>query len=269
VSIPTGDMGDRDQWMTMFSALDDASVDALLDGRALPDGELHDVAEVVERLRASARREPVPPVSAALRAQLRGANVVPFGPALAARRSMRRGVLAAAAAAAVVLVGVGADQNRLPANVQDVVASAAELVGVDVPTSDERPAAGVGSTQSSEGAGGTDGSTPGGATPADPGERGDHQPATPAVPPEHAGSDNANGGVGVESTPGASAPGATPPPQGQPDQGGATEKGEPPADPGPTTDAGNADPNASDNPGGGGRATPPTTTETTAGVVAR
>jgi hypothetical protein len=264
VSIPTGDMGDRDQWMTMFSALDDDAVDALLDGRAVPDSELHDVAEVVERLRATARREPVPPMGAALRAQVRGTHVVPFAPALTAHRSVRRGLVAVVAAATVVLVGVGADQNRLPANVQDVVSSAAELVGVDVPASDERPQAGGVSIQGSEGAGRTDGVTPGGATPADPGEPGDQQPATPATPPEHAGSDNANGGVGVESTPGVTAPGATAPepalpPQAQLEDGG-TAQGRPPADPGPTMGADSADPNTGGNAGGGGRATTTTTT---------
>jgi hypothetical protein len=263
VSIPRGDSGDRDQWMTMFSALDDESVDALLDGRALPDDQLHDVAEVVDRLRALAQREPVPPMGAALRAQLRGTSVVPFGAPLAARRSMRRGV-AVAAAAAAVLIGVGADQNRLPANVQDVVSSAAELVGVDVPSSDERPEAGAGgATHRSEGAGRSDGETPGGATPADPGEPGDQQPAIPATPPEHAGSDNANGGVGVEATPGATAPEVTLPPQAQPDPGGGNGKSATPTDPGPATGTDNADPNASGKAGGAGRATPPTTAATT------
>ncbi|MFP5256433.1 MAG: hypothetical protein ACLGI8_11365 [Acidimicrobiia bacterium] len=167
--------------------LDDAVIRG--EGSGLP-AELVPVARVLAALRSHASVEPAPPMSAALRAQLEAPNVV----ALRAARSLRRAAaVAAAAAVVVVVVGVGAAQNRLPSQLQDVVASTAELVGIDVPRSDER-----GSARSGEGhergrddtaphgpAGGgpdPDGSTPGGAIPAVPG--GPDGSATTATPPD-------------------------------------------------------------------------------------
>jgi hypothetical protein len=117
-------------------------------------------------------------------------------------------VLVAAAAvlvAGLTAVSVGAAQNRLPADLQDAVASTADLVGLHVPSSDDRPAdagdarsevgadharddeAPVGAAAGSDGDPGYVGTTPGGALPADPGEVGDDAPATPAVPPDGTG----------------------------------------------------------------------------------
>ena len=97
----------------------------------------------------------------------------------------------AAATAATVLLGVGAAQNRLPAGVQDVVSSTAELVGIHLPHADERGAEHrqdgdvVDADQrGGDGQPGYDGVTPGGADPADPGVAGDKEPATPATPPD-------------------------------------------------------------------------------------
>jgi hypothetical protein len=130
----------------------------------------------------------------------------------------------AAAVAALALVGVGAAQNRLPSGVQDVVSSTADLVGIDVPRSDERHADDdsddgtsdevpstegtevPGSTeQQNQGDPGYEGTTPGGANPADPGTPGDKEPATPATPPSNPGnaggssSGNANNGTGTNN----------------------------------------------------------------------
>lgn len=257
MSIPTGGAGDREQWMTTFSALEDDEVDALFDGQ-VPDGAagLDDLVAVVRRLRASAASEPVPPMSPALRAQILETDALPRLHGARVRRSVRTGLLVAAAAAAVALIGVGAEQNRLPADVQDAVSSAAGLVGIDVPDTADRTAddGATDAVRDAEGDGdqaestGEDGTTPGGATPADPGEPGDKEPAIPATPPEHSGS---GGAGGVESTPGATAPGKDDATAGADDAaGGGTEPTveypEPAAE-----DSGSAD--ASGNPGGSAR----------------
>lgn len=230
--IPRTHADDHDGWMAMFSMLDDHEVDALLAGTSPVDGDLAPVAEVVRALRRMADREPVPPMSGALRAQGASPPVVPIG----LRRATRAALMQAAAAAAVVaLVGVGAAQNRLPADVQDIVSSTADLVDVDVPRSEERHADDVGSGQGgSEGTGnandgtpGYDGVMPGGtdpADPADPGDPGDHEPATPATP-------------------------ATPPAG---NQGGGASNEEPRSEQDPST---NANPNSQTNDTGRGGST--------------
>ncbi len=195
---PDGQSDDRDKWMTLLTAMDDEQMDALLSGTA-PIDALAPIADVVQRLRRSVRREPVPPMGEALRAQLAAAPVVP----LAVRRA--RGSLVKAAAAAVAaafaLVGAGAAQNRLPSGMQDVVSSTAHLVGLDVPTSheddddddDDDGETPVETTGGNGGEPGYEGTTPGGATPADPGTPGDQEPATPATPPEDPGNQDGNG----------------------------------------------------------------------------
>jgi hypothetical protein len=212
---------DGQEWMTMIEMLDEHEVDALLGGTA-PAEELAPVAAVVTRLRERAAAEPAPPMSAALRAQLYAPPVVSLHAHRATRFAFARAAVAAAVAA-LALVGVGAAQNRLPSSVQDVVSSTAELVGIDVPRSDERHATDDGSDDgsddgtsevpSTEGTDGTDGTevpggterqdqgdpghegtTPGGATPADPGTPGDKQPATPATPPSNPGNAGGNSG---------------------------------------------------------------------------
>lgn len=201
----------------MFDTLDDHEVNALLAGTPVGDGDLAPIAEVVRVLRGLAEHEPVPPMSNALRAQLAAAPVVPIGINQAMRTSFVKASAAAAVAAAVALMGVGAAQNRLPSGVQDIVSSTADLVGVDVPRSDQRHAHSSGSESGdlngnqNDSTPGYDGQTPGGATPADPGTPGDKTPATPATPP--AGS---NGGRPADNGPGTEHGPATPAtPQGQ------------------------------------------------------
>ena len=197
----------------MFSTLDDHEVDALLAGTPVADGDLAPIADVVRALRGLAEREPVPPMSDALRAQLAAAPVVPIGINRAMRTSFVKASAAAAVAAAVALMGVGAAQNRLPSSVQDIVSSTADLVGVNVPRADQRHAhsSSVGNGNGNDGIPGYDGQTPGGATPADPGTPGDKTPATPATPP--AGS---NGGRPADKGPGTEhSPATTATPKGQ------------------------------------------------------
>lgn len=210
---------DGSEWMTMIEMLDEREVDALLGGTA-PAAELAPVAAVVTQLRERAAAEPAPPMSAALRAQLYSPPVVSLHAHRAARFALVRAAVAAAVAV-LALVGVGAAQNRLPSGVQDVVSSTADLVGIDVPRSDERHATDddsddgtsdevpstegtevPGSTeQQNQGDPGYDGTTPGGATPADPGTPGDKEPATPATPPSNPGGNgnNGNNGAGVNN----------------------------------------------------------------------
>lgn len=259
--ISGGGSGDGPDEMGMASKVDHDLDDAVIRGETsgLPD-EMVPVAEALSTLRSRALAEPVPPMSAALRAQLDAPNVV----ALRAARSMRRAV--AVAAAAAVVVGVGAAQNRLPSQLQDVVSSTAELVGIEVPRSGER-----GSARSDEGlehgrddtapnpsaAGepGLDGPTPGGATPAVPG--GPDGPATPATPPEQAERPDKP----ETPDPPASEPADPEPPDGPPGQ----DEGTPPSNP---QGAGTGDgatttppshPNGAGNNAGGVSATTPAT----------
>lgn len=203
---------DGQEWMTMIEMLDEREVDALLGGTA-PAEELAPVAAVVTALRERAAAEPAPPMSPELRTQLYAPPVVSLHAHRAARFALVRAAVAAAVAV-LALVGVGAAQNRLPSGVQDVVSSTADLVGLDVPRSDERHATDDGSddgtsdevpsTEGTEAPGSTErqdqgdpgheGTTPGGASPADPGTPGDKEPATPATPPSNPG--NAGGSSG-------------------------------------------------------------------------
>ena len=204
--IPPAAEGDELEWMDVFDELDEDMTEQVLRGRAEEiDPELRDVARVVAALRAGAATEPVPEMSSALRARLR---VGPDPVVVAHRRARRALVLAAACAAVVVALGIGAAQNRLPAGVQDAVSSTAEVVGLDVPSSDDRHAEeedGAEDTRRGQGGGGPVGdvpsggrddgaavgplgeagqpppSTPGGAIPADPAGSG---PAVPASPPD-------------------------------------------------------------------------------------
>src|SRR5687768_12815791 len=88
---------DDQDWMTMFSALDDREVERLLAGTPTADAELAPMAELVAVLRRSAAAEPAPPMTPALRAQLGAAPTV----TLAARQAGRSALLKAAAAASV------------------------------------------------------------------------------------------------------------------------------------------------------------------------
>ena len=198
---PATSIDDDHRWMARLLQLEDHEVDALLAGEPSVDPELAPISDLARALRSRVAREPLPPLGQALRDQLAA------GPARGTPRGTRRSLLAAAAAvvvAGLAAVTVGAAQNRVPADLQDAVASTAELVGIDVPTSEERPAAATpgderrdaGATHGQDdGAPGDpptqdgdvsseDATTPGGATPADPGVPKDAEPATPAVPPD-------------------------------------------------------------------------------------
>lgn len=97
--------------------------------------DLVPLAALIAALRGRVASEPAPPMGEPLRAQVAAPNVV----ALRAARSARRALVVAAAVLAVVaLIGIGAAQNRLPDELQDAVASTAEVLGVDVPHSSER-----------------------------------------------------------------------------------------------------------------------------------
>jgi len=259
-SISREDSADGPGEMRMVSDLDRAQDDAMLSGDAarVPD-DMVAVVRIVAALRARAAAEPVPPMSPALRAQLEAPNVV----ALRAARSVRRAVVFAAAVLAVVaLVGVGAARNQLPGGLQDVVASTAEKLGIDVPRSSER-----GDVRSDEGfehgrddtapdapglvgALGHDGTPPGGATPAIPG--GPDGPATPATPPDHAAPRE-------KEAPQTPAPATPETPESPPGQGGST----PPSNPrGSSGSDGESSPppshpnGGSSNAGGSSGATP-------------
>lgn len=204
--ISPGAAGDEPVEMELTTQVGEDLVAAVRRGEAdRVGGDMAAVAEVLAALRRRAAAEPVPAMRPALRAQLEAPKVVALR---ASARSARRAV-AAAAAVVLAVVGVGAAQNRLPSQLQDVVASTAELVGIDVPESSERDRSGpdeVGGDSTAPDRPdrperpdrpdradrpdrpGGEGPTPGGAAPAVPGSPdGPAIPATPPVPPEQTG----------------------------------------------------------------------------------
>lgn len=195
LNVPTSGRveGDHDVWAAMLDALDEQQMDALLGGSVIVE-ELAPIAEVVRRLRQSADSEPVPPMSATLRALLDEPQV---GVGRHARGSSRHVFLkAAAAAVAVALLAAGAAENRLPAGIQDVVSSSAELVGISVPRSEDRHAEGLGTERPDVGVPDPrdddsspdhEGATPGGAETPTPGTPGDSGPSTEPAPNEGSG----------------------------------------------------------------------------------
>jgi hypothetical protein len=217
--IPARTADAFDEWMARFAELDDAAVDDLLRGETpIGHDDLAPIAEIAAavRQRATARG---PEIGPALRSQIQARPHVPPRYAATARRRLR---LVTAAAAALMIVGVAATQNALPAAAQRFVSDAADLVGLDVPRPDERrgqapedtgePSESTDPTDASEppvttggapsgtpgdgpsSTGGPPEETPGGATPADPGTPGDGEPATPATPPAQSNGGNASGG---------------------------------------------------------------------------
>lgn len=207
------------EWMARFSELDDAAVGQLLRGDT-PAGceDLAPVAELVLTLRERATADG-PQIGASLRAQMQQRpRVAPRYVGVARRR-----LQLAAVAAALVLIGVAASHNALPAAAQRIVSNAADLAGIDVPRPgedrDHPPSTSSAGTDTSGSTGTTDGTetsdpttgtkggapstggppeqTPGGAIPADPGAPHDGEPATPATPPPHSnGGGNGNNGTG-------------------------------------------------------------------------
>jgi hypothetical protein len=178
--------------------------------------DLAPLAAFIAALRGRVALEPAPPMAGPLRAQLAAPNVVALRAARSARRAL---VFAAAVLAAVALIGIGAAQNRLPDELQDVVASTAEVLGVDVPHSsereDDRSDAGLehigddtvpavpAAVPVRDREPGHEGLAPGGALDADPGGAGEQATsATPPVP-EVEGSEKADE---VEPAPRSGAP---------------------------------------------------------------
>lgn len=187
LDVPTAGRveGDHDVWAAMLDALDEQQMDALLGGSALVE-DLAPLAEVVQRLRQSADSEPVPPMSATLRALLD--EKPPVGVARYVPGSSRHAALkAVAAAVAVALLAAGAAENRLPAGIQDVVSSSADLVGISVPRSEHRHAEGLGTKRRDDSAPDHQGATPDGAETSTPGTPGDGDPSTQPAPNEGGG----------------------------------------------------------------------------------
>jgi hypothetical protein len=124
----------------------EAEVEAVLRGRIPADrDDLAAVAALVERLHQLAASEPAPPMRAELRALVAGQAGAEDRFAFLDRRQRRRvGALGVAAAAVVVFgaTGVAAATNSLPSSLQDTVSNVADVVGVDVPRSEDRGHAG-------------------------------------------------------------------------------------------------------------------------------
>jgi len=230
--IPSASRDDDLLWMAQLEDLSEADLDSLLLG-VPPEGaeQLAPLAELAAALRVSALTEPVPPMGVQLRDQV-AAGTASDGPgplALLRRAGSKALLVAAAASAAVALVGVGAARNALPDDLQDAVSAVAGAVGVDVPTSaDGGSEVQISDAPADEEVPGTPDSTPGGATPADPGLPGDRAPATPAVPPPAAGN---GGNQEPGQPPGSNNAGGNQEP-GQPAEGskagGNQEPGQPP-----------------------------------------
>lgn len=135
--IPPGDGDDHDEWMATFRSLPDAEIDDLLAGRAPSSEAAAGLTELVEVLRADARRADAPPMSADLRRQVAGPTPV-ARPLRKRRRALVGGVLGVVLGTSAV--GVAAAQNVLPGPLQDAASSAGGAIGVDLPRADERDA---------------------------------------------------------------------------------------------------------------------------------
>ena len=201
--IPMGPSDDRDQWMAHVTSLSDHDIDELIAGRT-PEGmhELSPVAQVSLALRERTAFETAPAMGPSLRQALADA------PALTARNTGRiRRRLSGMAA-----VGVGALAFGAATAANALVSEAGDVVGLELPHSDDRAHDGAENESGPEattpdddlghgddtstdlGPGAIDEgqpssadvgpppSTPAGTTPADPGTPRDQAPATPAVP---------------------------------------------------------------------------------------
>ena len=203
--IPLGDDDDHDEWMAIFHSLPDREIDDLLAGRPTSSEAAASLAELVEVLRADARRAGAPAMSAALRGQVAGPSVA--RPPRRRRRALVGSVVGLVLGASAV--GAAAAQNALPGPLQDAASSAGSVIGIELPRTEERDsdgddgpdAPGSEGTAGERGSGsGTSQDDPGpaghepptapqgppdttpAATPADPGTPGDREPATPATP---------------------------------------------------------------------------------------
>lgn len=208
------DDDDDDEWMATFRSLPDHEIDDLLAGRVPSSEAAASLAELVEVLRADARRADAPPMSAALRRQVAGPGPV-VRPVPRRRRALVGGVLGVVLGASAV--GVAAAQNVLPGPLQDAASSAGGVIGVDLPRADERDA-----------------------------DDDDHAPETPGADDPGSGNPGADD-PGVEASAGEHGPGSgmsqdDPATAGRPDTDTShrppdtTPGGAAPADPGPPGD---------------------------------
>jgi hypothetical protein len=184
--------------MDRFTPLSDQEIDELLHGRA-PEGhaDLRPVADLAAAVLARRADEPAPVMGYELRRAISDRARPPV-PVLRHPR-WRQALAASAAAAAFGVVGVA---GALPAPIQDAVADAGRVVGVELPRSsdvaDEAPGVETATSVLGDREQGSTGPTaaappdvtPGGAAPADPGTAGDREPATPAIPPAGEGPDD-------------------------------------------------------------------------------
>jgi hypothetical protein len=262
----------RTEWMAPITTLTDSEVDDLLAG-TIPGGndDLAPLAGLATVLRGSALEEQ-PSIGPELRRQLHAA--APPSDLAPVHHLGRRAAVwtGAAAAAALVVLGVGAQGDVLPASVQDVVSSTAERIGIDLPRSADRDQPGRSDEAPPVERGPVEGEDPTDHAPAGPAAgRGDGagsqdrpsggpadrpahstppaQPATPATPAQP-------GAPGQPATP---ATPATPAQPGQP--GGQSDPGHPgggqPDGGGPAAEpAQPAEPAEPAQPGGSGPAVP-------------
>ncbi len=239
--IPRGPQDDHDEWMALFRTLPDREIDDLLAGRPPVTPVAAALVDLVATLRADGARHGAPPMSDALRQQI--ATPPPRAPE---PRRRRRAVVAGLAGLAFGTAGLGiaGAQNALPAPVQDATASAADLVGIELPHHDDgedQPGAPAEDDRGS-GAGerpgnGPDGTGNQGKGPSETGNQGNGPDATGNPGKEPAGPQGP-----PESTPGGAVP-AEPGGPGQP----ATPASPPPHPQGDGTSESNA------GNGGGGK----------------
>ena len=249
--ISGAEFDDDDEWMTRLASLSDDDLGALLDGEApagMPD--LMPLAEVMVALRRVRDAQAAPAMNDDL---ARAIAARPDVPGRHVSRARRRLAYVAGTAAAFGVIGVATTANALPAPMQHFVADAGDLVGLDVPRPDDddaepTPSSNEGSPAGGEKKDGVDSgepsgtddprgrgdsgngsppaTTPGGATPADPGPPGDKEPATPATPPDQSkgGVDGENNGQSTGTGPGSGAVQRTE--QGSANDGGTGNAGD-------------------------------------------
>ncbi len=180
--------------MATIAALSDQELEELLAGRT-PEGldDLASLADLAGAVRQRREAEPVPVMGYSLRRALCGPSIP------AARHRSLAGLVAAAIG--IVAFGAASAANALPAPIQNAVAEASGIVGVQVPHAgsddlaaiDEPPARVAGFTEAEDEGNeakvaNPPDATPGGATPATPPE--------PSTGTDGTGSDGAGGHVG-------------------------------------------------------------------------
>jgi hypothetical protein len=182
--------------MATITELSDPELHELLAGRT-PEGldDLTPLAHLAAAVRRRMEAEPAPVMRYPLRHALSGGTQ-------AATPRYRRLAGLVTAGLGIAAFGAASAANALPAPIQNAVAEAGDLVGVDVPRADDdhhvdAPFSGTAGPGEAEDEGneakaGPHHTTPGGATPADPGTPGDQEPSAPAIPPDQNSVSNPN-----------------------------------------------------------------------------